>query len=88
MKPKNAVQIVANEDVWIEIEQDDMLILSKTLKKGETYDVPSSEIEMFLKTGNAGGMDIFVDGQKVKSFGPRGSVRSGISLSAEKLKKH
>ena len=88
LKPKNAVQIVANEDVWIEIEQDDMLILSKTLKKGETYDVPSSEIEMFLKTGNAGGMDIFVDGQKVKSFGPRGAVRSGISLSAEKLKKH
>lgn len=87
-KTKNAVQIVANQEVWVEIEQDDMLILSKTLKKGEVYDVPSSETEMFLKTGNAGGMDILVDGQKVKSLGPVGAVRSGISLSPEKLKKH
>lgn len=88
VKPKNAIQIVANQEVWVEIEQDDMLILSKTLKKGEVYNVPSSEIEMFLKTGNAGGMDILVDGQKVKSLGPVGAVRSGISLLPEKLKKH
>ena len=87
-KTKNAIQIVANQEVWVEIEQDDMLILSRTLKKGEVYNVPSSDTEMFLKTGNAGGMDILVDGQKVKSFGPVGAVRSGISLLPEKLKKH
>ena len=87
-KTKNAVQIVANQEVWVEIEQDDMLILSRTLKKGEVYDVPKSDTEMFLETGNAGGLDILVDGQKVKSLGPVGAVRSGISLSAEKLKKH
>ena len=84
---KDAVQIVAREEVWVEIEQDDTLILSRTLKKGEKYDVPESKAEMFLKTGNAGGLDIFVDGQKVKALGPVGSVRSGISLLPEKLKK-
>ncbi len=84
--PKGAVRIVALEEVWVEIEQDDTLILSRTLKKGETYDVPASETELFLKTGNAGGMEIYVDGQKVKSLGPVGAVRSGISLSADKLK--
>ena len=87
-KTKDAIQIVANQEVWVEIEQDDMLILSRTLKKGEVYNVPSSDTEMFLKTGNAGGMDILVDGQKVKSLGPVGAVRSGISLLPEKLKKH
>ena len=84
---KNAVQIVAREEVWVEIEQDDTLILSRTLKKGEKYDVPESNEELFLKTGNAGGLDVFVDGQKVKALGPVGAVRSGISLSADKLKK-
>ena len=88
VKEKNAIQIVANQEVWVEIEQDDMLILSRTLKKGEVYDVPTSDTEMFLKTGNAGGMDILVDGKKVKPFGPVGAVRSGISLLPEKLKKH
>ena len=84
---KNAVQLVAREEVWVEIEQDGDLILTRTLKKGETYDVPESKIELFLKTGNAGGLDVFVDGKKVKALGPVGAVRSGISLSAEKLKK-
>ena len=87
-KTASSVQIVAREEVWLEIEQDDTLILSRTLKKGEVYDVPKSDTELFLKTGNAGGMDILVDGQKVKPFGPVGAVRSGISLSADKLKKH
>ena len=84
---KNAVQIVAREEVWVEIEQDDTLILSRTLKKGEKYDVPESKDELFLKTGNAGGIDIFVDGQKVKALGPVGRVVRGVSLSPEKLKK-
>ena len=84
---KNAVQIVAREEVWVEIEQDDTLILSRTLKKGEKYDVPESKEELFLKTGNAGGIDIFVDGQKVKALGPVGRVVRGVSLSPEKLKK-
>ena len=86
--PKKGVQIIANDEVWVEIEEDDVLILSRTLKKGEVYDVPASEMELFLKTGNAGAMDILVDGQKIAPLGPVGAVRSGISLSADKLKKH
>ena len=85
---KKGVQIIANDEVWVEIEEDDVLILSRTLKKGEVYNVPTSETELFLKTGNAGAMDILVDGQKIKPLGPVGAVRSGISLSADKLKKH
>ncbi len=83
---KGRVQIVAKDEVWVEIGQDDTLILSRSLKKGEVYDVPTDSENMLLKTGNAGGMDILVDGVKVKSFGPVGAVRSNISLSADKLK--
>lgn len=84
---KSTVQIVAREEVWVEIEQDDTLILSRSLKKNEKYDVPESKEELFLKTGNAGGLDIFVDGKKVKPLGPVGRVVRGVSLSPEKLKK-
>ncbi|MBO5997360.1 MAG: DUF4115 domain-containing protein, partial [Alphaproteobacteria bacterium] len=84
---KGSVRIVAREEVWVEIEQDDTLLLSRTLKKGETYDVPESDVELFLKTGNAGGLDILVDGKKIKPLGPVGRVVRGVSLSPEKLKK-
>ena len=85
-EPAGLVQIFAKEDAWVEIDEDGTLILSRVLKKGETYTVPKSETELFLKTGNAGGTEILIDGQKIKSLGPSGAVRSGISLSVEKLK--
>lgn len=80
------VEIVATQEVWLEISEEDTIILSKILKPGEHYEVPSDASQMLLKTGNAGGMEIWVDGQKLKALGPVGAVRSNISLDPEKLK--
>ena len=77
---------VATQEVWLEISEEDTIILSKILKPGEHYEVPSDASQMLLKTGNAGGMEIWVDGQKLKALGPVGAVRSNISLDPEKLK--
>ena len=85
-KEESRIKIVANQDVWVEISQNDSLVYSKTMKKSESYDVPAKSDNMFLKTGNAAGIDVFVDGKKIKSLGPSGSVRSKISLAADKLK--
>ena len=84
---KSRVQIKAKEEVWIEIWDDDTAVDSKVLKKGETYDVPENSAALTLKTGNAGGMDVIVDGKVLKPLGPVGSIRSNISLDPEKLKK-
>ena len=86
--PKNEsrIKLVATQDVWLEISEEDSLVLSRTLKKGESYEVPLKSENMSLKTGNAGGVDVFVDGKKVKPLGPSGAVRSNISLAPDKLK--
>ena len=83
---KNRIRIVATQNVWIEISEGDTIVASKFLQKGDSYDVPKNSEKMLLKTGNAGGMDVFVDGKKIKGFGSVGSVKSGISLSPDKLK--
>ena len=84
---KNRVQLKAKEEVWIEILNDDTLVISKVLKKGEIYDVPSNSAEMTLKTANAGGLEVIVDSQTLKKpLGPVGAIRSNISLDPEKLK--
>jgi len=84
--PSSRVKIVAKKDVWIEISDGKTLVFSKMLKKDESYDVPSDSEKLLLKTGNAGSMDVFVDGKKIKSLGSVGAVISDISLSPEKLK--
>ena len=85
---KNRVQLKAKEEVWIEISNDDdTVVASKVLKKGEVYDVPSNSADMTLRTANAGGLDVIVDSQTLKKpLGPVGAIRSNISLDPEKLK--
>ncbi len=80
------VEVVATDDSWVEIVQDDELIFSRTMQKGEKYQVPDNAENIYLKTGNAGGIEIYVDGQKTKSLGDVGVVRSNVSLSAQSLK--
>lgn len=80
------VQIKADKDVWLEIQDEDTFIFNRTLKKGETFDVPNNGEGVTLKTGDAGAVTIYVDGEKVKSIGANGVVRSGVSLAADALK--
>ncbi|MDF2764849.1 MAG: hypothetical protein K0S81_1843, partial [Rhodospirillales bacterium] len=60
-------------------------ILIRTLQAGETLDVPAQP-GLTLFTGNAGGLDIVLDGRPLPSLGPVGAVRRGISLDPEALR--
>ncbi len=74
------VVLVANDDVWIEVARGDMLFISRTLKKGDRYQVSRNPENLYLKTGNAGGLDIYVDGNLVPPIGPKGATRTRIPL--------
>jgi len=39
-----------------------------------------------MRTGNAGGLDIQVDGKSVPVLGPKGAIRHRVALDAERLK--
>jgi cytoskeleton protein RodZ len=70
---------------WIQISDAAGLpILTRTLLAGETLDVPVQP-GLTLFTGNAGGLEITVDGRPTRSLGAVGSVRKGISLDPDAL---
>jgi cytoskeleton protein RodZ len=39
-----------------------------------------------MLTGNAGGLEISVDGSVIPDLGPEGSVRRNVAMDAESLK--
>jgi hypothetical protein len=39
-----------------------------------------------MRTGNAGGLEIRVDGKAVPGLGPKGAIRHEVALDAEQLK--
>jgi cytoskeleton protein RodZ len=71
---------------WVEIRDasKDEILLTRVLYVGDEYHPPSRP-GLVLMTGNAGGIEISVDGRKAPSIGPQGSVRRNISLNPSAL---
>jgi cytoskeleton protein RodZ len=80
------IVVRARLESWIQITNEKKEVLfSRVLRSGETYTVPE-EKGLMLTTGNAGGIEILVNGKKLKSLGTVGLVKRDILLDAKKLR--
>ena len=78
------IVIRATADSWIQVRNADKLVLfTRILKTGESYHAPDQP-GVSMRTGNAGGLEITVDGKPVPSIGPNGAVRN-IPLEPQAL---
>lgn len=84
--PAPQIVIRAVIDSWIQVRdmEANQLVMTKLLRTGDTYEVPARR-GLSLLTGNAGALEIEVDGKLVPSIGPVGTVRRNVALDAEKL---
>lgn len=71
------VLIQAREDSWISITADGKTIASYLLSAGEQRAVHGRQ-SVIVKAGNAGGLDVLFNGQKVAPQGASGEVKSLI----------
>ncbi|HEV2098185.1 MAG TPA: DUF4115 domain-containing protein [Stellaceae bacterium] len=66
----------ATVDSWIQVhDADRSLLFTGLLKPGEQYRVPDRP-GLSMRVGNAGGLDVTVDGKPVPPLGPAGAVRN------------
>lgn len=56
------------------------------MQTGEAVDLPVFP-GMTLSTGNAGGIEIVIDGEVLPPLGPLGAIRRNVALDAETLLK-
>lgn len=86
--PKPAeISFTATEEVWVEVADSDSVVLSTVMYAGDTYNPPKDSSDLTLKTGNAGGLEVSIDGEKSKPLGKKGAVKSGVVLTKKSLKK-
>lgn len=79
------IVVRARLESWIQITNEKKdVVFSRVLRSGETYTVPE-EKGLMLTTGNAGGIEILVNGKKLKSLGTVGLVKRDIPLDAKRL---
>ncbi len=76
----------AREENWVQVRDGaNAPVMTRILKPGDVLKVPDRN-GLTLMTGNAGGLDILVDGEAVPSLGAIGQVRRNVALDADKLK--
>lgn len=87
--PEEEPRIVVRAKIasWVQVRDDteNQSIMTRLLKVGDVYEVPNRS-GLVLMTGNAGALEITVDGEVVPSIGDAGTVRRHVALEPDRLK--
>jgi len=84
--PAGRVMLRARQDSWVQIQDaNGVTVMARTLRAGEAYTVPEQS-GLRLTTGNAGALDVIVDGQVAPALGQIGTVRRNVTLDPVRLK--
>ncbi len=79
------IVLLAVHDSWVKITEADVnLVGAQLLRPGERYRVPNRS-GLLLLTGNAGGLELLVDGRKAPPLGPEGAIRRNVPLDPDSL---
>ncbi len=77
--------LTALAESWVQIrDAQQNVVLTRMLQPGDTFRVPNRD-DLTLLTGNAGGLEITVDGTAIPPLGPSGAVRRDIALTPVQL---
>jgi cytoskeleton protein RodZ len=83
---RTAVEIRAKADSWVQIRgPGGRVVVMRIFRAGDSFRVPDEE-GLTLMTGNAGAIEITVDGAAVPAIGPFGAVRRDVALDPERLR--
>lgn len=79
------VEVRAVEETWIQVEgPGNEILLTRVLLPGDIYRVPNRP-DVTLDTGNAGGLEVRVDGDLIAPLGEPGIVIRNVSLAPDAL---
>lgn len=80
---ESRIQIRATQDSWVQIRDGNgELLLARVLRPGDVFRVPDKP-GLKLRTGNAGGFVVTVDGKDLPPLGSNGQVLRDVALDAK-----
>ncbi|MBF0249648.1 MAG: DUF4115 domain-containing protein [Alphaproteobacteria bacterium] len=81
------ITIRAKANSWIQVRdvKADRLMFTRLLRKGDEYQAPDMA-DLVMMTGNAGALEIEVDGKAIPPIGEMGEVMRNVKLSPDALR--
>ena len=76
-------QIIAKQDVWIEIkDKDENILISTILRKDESFNLPSNKDDVIISASNAGALILKDENSDHSNLGVFGSVLDSVNLNS------
>jgi len=83
--PQSEIVISASSTSWVEIAKaNGEIVVSKLLRKGDNF-VATADINLFLSTGNAGGISLKMGDQQALKIGKIGEIIRDLALTRDSL---
>lgn len=84
-QPQSTITLKAVESSWVQIQdRSEEIVFRQVLRAGDEYHVPD-QAGLTLITTNAGGLEVYVSGEKVPPLGRSGDVVRGVELDPAQL---
>lgn len=84
---KSRVTIRVDKDSWVLVtDSRGVTVFERTLKAGESYNVPAAPEGLALTTGNVAGVLLTIDGKEMPRLPATGKVARGVPLDPDKLR--
>lgn len=85
-EPAHPIVLKALQGTWLEIRDSKrQVVFSRVLNPGEEYWVPEDKTDLYMTLGNAGGLQIILNGDQIPLLGALGQVKRNVPLTVEAL---
>ena len=82
---KSRIRLHSVADSWVKVtDRNGRALLQNVMRPGDEYWVPDQP-GLTMITGNAGGLEIYVDGRKTAPLGGAGDIIRGVELTPQSL---
>ncbi len=78
--------LIAKERVWFDVKDGKTLVFNQIMSKGDGYFVPHDKGNLIMRTGNARGLEVYVDGESKGLLSQTETVKNNIILKPEAFK--
>jgi cytoskeleton protein RodZ len=74
-------------ETWLQVFADGKLVWDGIKVPGETLEV-RADLDVVFNLGNAGGLDVTINGRRARPLGPAGAVRKDIRITLENYREY
>lgn len=78
--------LVATDEVWVRIMDDDGTVFERVLYPGDRYNLPERAEDLRIRTANAGALKVYVNDKEVRLLGEKGKFLNGFPLNIENFR--